>query len=114
MIKLATTNIKNDKMSDLVDKSTKKSYLKQPFSGPSTLSDSVFQVLVILSTPVVITISSQNDEKIDNLTDIMQTLALSIRILQSNTNATLTILQPDHLSTNALLKLFMQINFRGF
>lgn len=91
IVDLATTNIKNDGMSDLVDKSAKKSHLKQPFSGPSALSDSVFQVPVIPSAPVVTTTPSQNDKKIEDLTDMMRTLALSIRTLQASAGATLTI-----------------------
>ena len=47
MVELGTTDIKNDRMSDLVDRSAKKTHLERPFSGPSTLSDSVFQVSII-------------------------------------------------------------------
>lgn len=51
MVELGTTNIKNDRMSDLVDRSAKKTHLEHPFSGPSTLSDSVFQVAIIPTAP---------------------------------------------------------------
>ncbi len=41
-MKFAITDIKNDKMSDLVDKSAKKVSLDKFFSGLSTFSDSGF------------------------------------------------------------------------
>ena len=110
MVELATTDIKNDKMSNLVDKFAKKSYLKQLFSSLFALSDLVFQVPVIPSAPVVTTSPSQNDKKIEDLIDMMQTLALSINTLQSNTSATLIISQPEHPSANALPKPRMQTN----
>lgn len=42
MVELGTTNIKNDRMSDLIDRSAKKTQLDHPYSGLSTLLDSVF------------------------------------------------------------------------
>lgn len=42
MVELAISNIKIDKISDLVDKSAKKTNLEQPFSGLFTLLDSAF------------------------------------------------------------------------
>ncbi len=47
MAALGTTDIKNDRMSDLVDQSAKKTQLDHLFSGPSTLLDSVFQVPIV-------------------------------------------------------------------
>lgn len=91
MVELAPTDIKNDRMSDLVDKSAKRAGLEQPFSGPSTLSDSVFQAPVIPPVPLISAAPSQTDKRIDDLTDMMRSLALSVRTLQGNTGATLTV-----------------------
>ena len=105
IVELATTNIKNDKISNLVHKFAKKSYLKQLFSGLFALSVLVFQVPVIPFTSVITITLFQNDKKIENLINMMQTLALSIHTLQNNTSATLII------SANALPKPYMQTNF---
>lgn len=69
-------------MSNLVDRSTKKTQLKYPFSSFSILSNSVFQVSIISTAPVVALTPFQNDKKIDNLIDIIQSLAFSICTLQ--------------------------------
>lgn len=91
MVELGINNVKNDRMSDLVDRSAKKSQLEYPFSGPSTLSDSVFQVPIVPTAPIISATPSQNDKKIDHLTDMMQSLAFSIRTLQGNTSAPLAV-----------------------
>ncbi|MCJ1347605.1 hypothetical protein MMC31_005833, partial [Peltigera leucophlebia] len=102
MVELGTTDIKNDRMSDLVDRSAKKTQLAHPFSGPSTLSDFVFQVPVVPTAPLISASPSQNDKKIDNLTDMMRSLALSVRTLQGSTNALLLLLNPN---PNLLIRL---------
>lgn len=112
IVELATINIKSNKMSDMINKSAKKNYFNQLFSGFSTFSNSIFQILIILFALIVITTFSQNEKKIDNLINIMQTLVLSIYTLQNNNNVTLTILQLKHLSTNAPFKLCIQTNFQ--
>ncbi|MCJ1342946.1 hypothetical protein MMC31_001135, partial [Peltigera leucophlebia] len=86
MVELGTTDIKNDSMSDLVDRSAKKTQLDHPFSGPSTLSNYVLQVPIVPTAPLITAPPSQNDKKIDILTDMMRSLALSVRTLQGSTN----------------------------
>lgn len=81
MSELGTTDNKNDCISDLVDWYAKNDQLKHPFSSRSRFSDSVFQVPVMFAPPVISASSSQNEKKIDNLTDMMQCLALSVRTL---------------------------------
>lgn len=81
MADLGATNVKNDRMSHLIDMSTKKTQLEHPFSGLSILSHSVFPFSIILTAFVNTLIPSQNNEKINNLTDMMRTLALSVRNL---------------------------------
>ena len=71
MGELGTTNVKNDRISDLVDKSTKKTQPRHLFSSPFTFTDLVFQVSIIPTAPLVASTPSQNDQKIDNLTDMM-------------------------------------------
>ena len=68
---------------------------------------------MVPSALVVTTTPSQNDKKIEDLTNMMRTLALSIRTLQGNAGATLNISQPEHLSTNAPPEPCMQTNSRG-
>lgn len=84
MAELGTTDTKNDRISDLVDRHAKNDQLDNPFSGPSKLSDSVFQVPIVSTAPLISATNSQNDKKIDHLTDMMQSLALSVHTLQSN------------------------------
>lgn len=48
MAELGTTDTRNDQISDLVDRHAKNDQLGNPFSGPSKLSDSVFQVPLYL------------------------------------------------------------------
>ncbi len=72
-------------MSDLVDRSAKKNQLQYPFSGFFTLSNSVFQVPIVPTAPIISATPSQNNKKIDHLTDMMQSLALLVRTLQGNT-----------------------------
>lgn len=108
MVELDTTDIKNDRMSDLVNRSAKKTQLDHPFFGPSTLSDSVFQVPIVLAAPLITTPPFQNDKKIDNLTDEIRSLALSIRTLQGSTNAPLVTsqseLQPTHIPSESRMR----------
>ena len=63
MVGLGTTEVKNDRISDLVDRSAKKTQLEHPFSGLSTLSDSVFQVSIIPTAPLIAATLSQNDKR---------------------------------------------------
>ncbi len=81
---LGTTDTWNNRISDLVDRHSKNDQLDNPFSGPSKLSDSVFQVLIVSTAPLISGTPSQNDEKIDHLTDMMQSLAFSVCTLQNN------------------------------
>lgn len=78
MIELGTTNIKNDRMSYLIDQSAKKTQLDHPFSGLSALSDSIFQTPFIPPIPLATTNSNSNDIKIDSLTGMMRSLALLV------------------------------------
>lgn len=92
---LGTTDIKNDKMSDLVVRSAKKIHLEHPSAGPSTFSDSVFQAPVIPSVVLVPTTPSRSVKKMDDLTDVMWILAPLVRTLQGNTSAPFTVFQPE-------------------
>ncbi len=94
MAELGTTDNKNDCISDLVDWQVKNNQLEQPFSGPSKLSDSIFQVSVIFTPPLILASLSQNEKKIDHLTDIMQRLTLSVRTLQGNSGVPSNCSQP--------------------
>ena len=78
MAKLGTIDNKNDRISDLVDQQAKNDQLEHTFSGPSKFSDSVFQILVISALPLIPISLSQNEKKINHLTDIMQSLALLV------------------------------------
>lgn len=69
---LGITNVKNNKMSNLVDKSIKKILLKHPFFDSFTFLDLVFYVFILLTAPLVTSTSSKKDKKIDNFIDIMQ------------------------------------------
>ncbi len=84
MAELGTTDNKNDHISDLVDRQAKNDQLEHPFSGPFKLSDSVFQVPIVSAPPLIPAFLSQNEKKIDHLTDVMQSLSLLVRTLQGN------------------------------
>ena len=71
MAELDTTNNKNDYISNLVNRQAKNDHFEHPFSGPSRLSDFVFQVPVVSAPPLVLTSLSQNEKKIDHLTNMM-------------------------------------------
>ena len=71
MIGLGTTDIKNDKRSDLADNSAKKTHLEHPPTSPSTFSDSVFQAPVIPFVVLVPTTLSRSEKKIGDLMDVM-------------------------------------------
>lgn len=113
MAELGTTDVKNDGMSDLVDRSAKKTQLGHPFSGPSTLSDSVFQVPIISTAPLVASIPSQNDKKIDNLTDMMRSLALSVHTLQGDISTSSTVAQPGPQSPKLSSESHMRTGYQG-
>ena len=78
MAELGTTDTRNDQISDLVDRHAKNDQLDNLFSGPCKLLDSVFQVPIVSTTPLISATSSQNDKKINHLTDMMQSLAFSV------------------------------------
>ena len=65
MAELGTTDTRNDQISDLVDQYAKNDQLDNPFSGPSKLSDSVFQVPIVYTAPLISATLSQNDKMID-------------------------------------------------
>ena len=71
MAELGTTNNKNDCISDLLDWYAKNDQLKYPFSGPSKLSDLIFQVPIVSTAHLISASSPQSEKKIDHLTDIM-------------------------------------------
>ena len=113
MVELVTTDIRNDRMSDLVDRSAKKDQLQHPFSDPSTLSDSVFQVPIVPTAPIISATPSQNDKKIDHLTDMMQSLALSVRTLQGNAGTPSIVSQPRAQPANTSSEFRMRTDYRG-
>lgn len=53
MAELGTADNKNDCISDLFDRQAKNDQLEHPFSGLFRLSDSVFQVSVISTSPLI-------------------------------------------------------------
>ena len=91
MAELGTTDNKNDCISDLVDWHAKNDQLEHPFSGPSKLLDSIFQVPIVPTAPLISASLSQSEKKIDHLTDMMQSLALSVRTLQGNSDIPLIV-----------------------
>lgn len=113
MVELATTNTKNNRMSDLVNKLVKKAGLEQPFSGFFTFSDSVFQAPVVFSVFLISVAYLQTNKKIDDLTDMMQSLALLVQTLQSNTGTTPTAPQHEYFSVNTSSKPRVQTNSQG-
>ena len=54
----------------------------------------VFQVFLIPTAPLVALTPSQNDKKIDNLTDMIRTLALLVCTLQGDIGTSSTVAQP--------------------
>ena len=113
MAELGTTDIKNDRISDLVDWHAKNDQLEHPFSGPSKLSNSAFQVPVVSAPPLISTSFSQNEKKIDHLTDMFQSLALSVRTLQGNSAAPPILSQPRAQPANTSSESRMRTNYRG-
>ena len=81
MAKLDTIDNKNNCISDLVDRHAKNDQLKHLFFGSSKLLDLVFQVPIVSTALLIFVSSFQSKKKIDHLTDMMQSLALSIRTL---------------------------------
>ena len=69
---LGNTDNKNDCRTNLVDWQAKNNQLEHSFSGPSKLSDSIFQVPVV-SAPLLVPMvsSSYNERKIDQLTNMI-------------------------------------------
>ena len=94
MTVLGTTDVINDRISDLVDRSAKNDQLKHLFSGSSKHSDSIFQVSIVSTVPIISATPSQNDKKIDLFTCMMQSLILSVCTLQSNLGIPPIISQP--------------------
>ena len=94
MAELGNTDTRNDRISDLVDRHAKNDQLDNPFSGPSKLSDFVFQVPIVSTAPLISATPSQNDKKIDHLTDMLQSLAFSVCTLQDNTGSPAIVTQP--------------------
>lgn len=64
--------------------------MQHPFSGHLDLSDSVFQAPLISPRPIVRAISTWSNKKIEDLTEMMRSLTLSVRTLQGKAN----VLQP--------------------
>ena len=93
MAELGTTDVKNDRMSNLVDRYAKNDQLEYPFSGSSKLSDSVFQVPIVSTALTISATLFQNNQKIDHLTDRMQSRALSVCTLEGNAGIPLIISQ---------------------
>lgn len=87
IIEFGTTNIKNDKMSDLIDRFAKKTQLDYLFSSLATFSNSVFQALVMPWILLVTTYPTSSNKKIDNFTDMIQSLSLLVCILERNISA---------------------------
>ncbi len=84
MAERGTTDTRHDLISDLVNCHAKNDQLDKPFSGLFKLSNSVFQVQIVSTAPFISATPSQNDKKIDHLTDMMQSLAFSVCTLQDN------------------------------
>ncbi len=78
MADLRTTDTKNDQITDSVDWHAKNDQLDNPSSGLCKLSESVFQAPVVSTALFISATPSQNDKKIDHLTDVMQNLAFSV------------------------------------
>lgn len=85
-VKLGTTNMKNNEMSDLIDCSANKPSLTFHFWAllPFELC---FPGPVVPSMPLVTISLNLSNKKIDCLTDMMQSLALLVCTLQENTSA---------------------------
>ncbi len=113
MAELGITDIRNHRISDLVNRSAKNDQLEHSFSGSSKLSDSVFQVPIVFTAPTISATPSQNDKKIDHLTDMMQSLALSIRTLQDNAGITPIISQPRSQPASISPESRMRTNYQG-
>ena len=111
MAELDTTDNKNDCISDLVDWQAKNNQLKHPFSGHFKLSDFVFQVPVVSAPPLIPASLYQNEKKIDHFTDMMQSLALSVRTLQSNSDISSNGSQPRAQPANMSSESQMQTNY---
>lgn len=112
MAELGTTDIKNDRISDLVDWHAKNDQLEHPFSGSSKLSNSTFQVPVVTAPPLISTSSSQNEKKIEHLKDMMQSLALLVRTLQNNSAAPPILSQPRAQPANTSSESQMRTNYQ--
>ena len=111
MVELGITNIKNDRMSDLINCFAKKAQLNHPFSGPFILLDSVFQAPVVPFMPLITTHPTLNDKKIDSLTYIIRSLALLICTLQRNKSAFCITSQPKPQLANASSESCIQTDY---
>ena len=113
MAELGTTDVKNDRMSDLVDRSAKKTQLGHPFSGPSTFLDLIFQISIIPTARLVASTPSQNNKKIDNFTDMMQNLALLVCTLQEDIGPSSIVAQPGPQPPKLSSELHMRTDYQG-
>ena len=113
MAELGNTDTRNDRISDLVDRHAKNDQLDNPFSGPSKLSDSVFQVPIVSMAPLVSATPTPNYKKIDRLTDMMQILVFSVDTLQGNAGSPPIFSQPRAQSANTSSESRMRIDYRG-
>lgn len=86
LVDLVRTDKRSDRIEDLVDKCEKKTRISSAFSYSTPLPDSAFQPPVATSLPITYSGAADPrpvDKKIDQLTEMMQGLALSVRTLQS-------------------------------
>ena len=113
MVELGTTDTKNGRISDLVDRYSKNDELDNPLSGPSKLSDFLFQASIVSTAPFILATPSQNDQKIDHFTDMMQSLTFSVRTLQGNADSSAIIFQPRAQTANTSSESRIRTDYRG-
>lgn len=86
LVDLVRTDKRSDQIEDLVDKCEKKTRISSAINYSTPLPDSAFQPPVATSIPIIYSGAADPrpvDKKIDQLTEMMQGLALSVRTLQS-------------------------------
>lgn len=86
LVDLVRTDKKSDRIEDLVDKCEKKTRISSAANYSTPLPDSAFQPPVATPMPTTYATTADPrpvDKKIDKLTEMMQSLALSVRTLQS-------------------------------
>ena len=91
---LGITDIKNDYINDWVGWHANENEHVYLFSDSSKLSNFASQVPVLFSLSIISTSSSQNKKKYDNLTDMFQSFAFLVRILQGNSATSPILFQP--------------------